>query len=519
MIEETYRTLSCLMNLHPELLWQKPTVFLSEALKEVIRRAEIPVLSSAAYLLEADGRYSLTVSDSNNQSYRKKIAPLVTALFTAFLTNDQNRSYYLADHSQDSQALSELQCRSSLIVKGKIEGAVILVWLGFSNEKSVSSANIEKAKELADVVIAWLCDHKNLFAFVKNQKQAEISNKDSYGKALSLLHDFKAPVTSLIATMQNESLSSESIERVRSEVVYLEYLSRASNPTADLIFAEFLLSALVKETVRSILARSSNRNKTVEFVESGENLNVVGDVVSTKRILTNLIDNAIKHSSGDHIQVNLFSEGSSAVCEVIDNGDGVSIELAQAINLGAAMPLNLPALSENQGWGVGLRAVQSLIREMNGSIHATTPRMPGELKSLIRITLPLCKSSESSKSEISFSESVIVVDDDAEQALGLVRVLVKKGVKAHAFTSIVETVAHLSGQQDQAVSIFCDADMSDGGVDTLLAELKNKNLKCRVAVLSGDVTALNQYRWAASGAEAFFPKPPSLPSITEWLSR
>lgn len=112
-----------------------------------------------------------------------------------------------------------------------------------------------------------------------------------------------------------------------------------------------------------------------------------GDGNALGRVLTNLIDNALKYSLGKHaVGVRVGIEGSSAIIEVADRGPGIPEECAEAIfepfeRLGrdASVP----------GTGLGLAVVRGVAESHGGTIVAM-PRDGGG--TIMRLTLPLASS-------------------------------------------------------------------------------------------------------------------------------
>jgi len=109
-----------------------------------------------------------------------------------------------------------------------------------------------------------------------------------------------------------------------------------------------------------------------------------GDANALGRVLTNLIDNALKYSLGKQVvEVTVAVEGSSAIIEVADHGPGIPEECAEAIfepfeRLGrdAAVP----------GTGLGLSVVRGVTESHGGTIVAL-PRDGGG--TIMRMALPL----------------------------------------------------------------------------------------------------------------------------------
>ena len=114
---------------------------------------------------------------------------------------------------------------------------------------------------------------------------------------------------------------------------------------------------------------------------------IEGDGNALGRVLTNLIDNALKYSLGKQpVEVSVSVEGSSAIIEVADLGPGIPEECAEAVfepfeRLGrdASIP----------GTGLGLSVVRG-VTESHGGTIAALPRDGGG--TIMRMTMPLAQS-------------------------------------------------------------------------------------------------------------------------------
>jgi len=129
-----------------------------------------------------------------------------------------------------------------------------------------------------------------------------------------------------------------------------------------------------------------------EIILDGRDAPVVaGDTNALSRVLTNLIDNALKYSlEKQPVEVSLAVKGSSAVIEVADIGPGIPEECAETVfepfeRLGrdASVP----------GTGLGLSVVRG-VAESHGDTIVALPRDGGG--TVMRMTLPLAATKEPS---------------------------------------------------------------------------------------------------------------------------
>jgi len=123
------------------------------------------------------------------------------------------------------------------------------------------------------------------------------------------------------------------------------------------------------------------------ILEASDAPTIDGDANALGRVLTNLIDNALKYSLGKQVvEVRVAVEGSSAIIEVADHGPGIPEGCAEAIfepfeRLGrdASVP----------GTGLGLSVVRGVTESHGGTIVALDRDGGG---TIMRLELPLASS-------------------------------------------------------------------------------------------------------------------------------
>lgn len=127
----------------------------------------------------------------------------------------------------------------------------------------------------------------------------------------------------------------------------------------------------------------AGRPVVFEDASSGDVLTVLGDRVALRRVVANLIDNAIKY--GDVAHVVLRRDGQHAILTVEDQGPGVKLEEREAL----FEPFHRLETSRSRatgGAGLGLAVVRTLVEGHGGS--ATLGEASGGGLS-VQIKLPL----------------------------------------------------------------------------------------------------------------------------------
>ena len=124
--------------------------------------------------------------------------------------------------------------------------------------------------------------------------------------------------------------------------------------------------------------------KKVAFTPAGQAVALVTHPQALRRILTNLIDNALKFAGSAELRLSL-SESGTAEIVIADNGPGIPPEELESV----LQPFYRVESSRNRdtgGTGLGLAIAQQLVNQLKGKLQLAN-RQPQGLQ--ITIHLPL----------------------------------------------------------------------------------------------------------------------------------
>lgn len=201
-------------------------------------------------------------------------------------------------------------------------------------------------------------------------------------------HELRTPLSSiraLVETLEEGGVDNQADEqeflrrihqqtdRLTSLVNELLDLSRIESGAIDLRPEPLQLGALVAEAAGLLGTRAEAQGVTVRCPKP-EGGPVEADRASILRVVTNLLDNAIKYSPrGSAVSVAIEDEGDLAALTVRDQGEGIP-------------PQDLPRVFERfykgesarstLGAGLGLAIVKHLVRAHGGTVTAASE--PGE---------------------------------------------------------------------------------------------------------------------------------------------
>ena len=175
-------------------------------------------------------------------------------------------------------------------------------------------------------------------------------------------------------------------ERTTALVEELLTLARADSGRETLLFASVDLSTIVRDVGEQWTELMATRNLTFTREMSDKEINVLGDRNALQRLMTLLLDNAVKYTpTPGTIELHLESRGSSAVIRVRDSGIGIAVEEQPKI-FERFYRVDRARSRDLNGAGIGLAIAQWIVQQHQGSI--TVQSSPGEGSTFL-VELPL----------------------------------------------------------------------------------------------------------------------------------
>ncbi|EMB5318702.1 HAMP domain-containing histidine kinase [Salmonella enterica] len=216
----------------------------------------------------------------------------------------------------------------------------------------------------------------------------------------NISHDLRTPLTSLLGYLETLSVKAGSLTAEESKQ-YLNIALRQGNKVRHLsqqLFElarlehgsikpqreTFSMAELVQDVAQKYDLAIETRQLTIN-VELPCGLPLMfADLSMMERVLTNLLDNAIRHTpEGGNITLRTRVEGSNVVVEVQDNGPGIPSELRASL-------FDRPSvLQQYKTWeshgGLGLMIVRRILQLHGGDIRL----LEGNSGACFQFSLPL----------------------------------------------------------------------------------------------------------------------------------
>jgi signal transduction histidine kinase len=231
--------------------------------------------------------------------------------------------------------------------------------------------NIRGSTEVSAAVAA--------FNLMQERLKRYVSNRTTMIGAIA--HDLRTPLTRLrfrIEAAPEELKAKLAADLDEMEAMVASTLAFVQDATRPVERTKLEVSSLV-ETVMDEAAETGKD----AAVERAERAVVDGDPIALKRLVTNLVDNALKFGSSARGRV--YAEAGMAIVEVDDNGPGVpEAEIERAFE--PFHRLEGSRSRETGGAGLGLAVVRAIARGHGGEVILAN-RPEGGLTA--RVTLPL----------------------------------------------------------------------------------------------------------------------------------
>ena len=206
-------------------------------------------------------------------------------------------------------------------------------------------------------------------------------------------HELKTPVAVIDANAEllarevgeNEWLSNIRYENERMGELVKQLLDLSRAESAELPAETVDLSRLVTGEELAFESLAFDQGKRI-LSEVGEDIHVTGSETQLAQLVSVLLDNAVRHSTGEEIALSLKKQGHSAVLTVENDGEPIPEEKAAHL-FDRFYRVDEARNSEGQHYGLGLSIAKAVAEKHGGSIGVAC----ADGKVNFTVTLPVKK--------------------------------------------------------------------------------------------------------------------------------
>jgi CHASE2 domain-containing sensor protein/signal transduction histidine kinase len=194
-------------------------------------------------------------------------------------------------------------------------------------------------------------------------------------EALQLLsHDMRAPQSAIIAMLPDlrDKNARSRIERHARRTMQLaqDFVQIARMGETEFEGTDFLLAELARDVADTLWPLAKEREIVIEVVDHDGDVFVFAEADGLSRALTNLVDNAIKHSpDGGRIFIDVARvDGGMVELRVVDQGGGIDAALLP--KLFTRFAKGREGQSRANSLGLGLAFVRAVAERHSGTVRA-----------------------------------------------------------------------------------------------------------------------------------------------------
>jgi signal transduction histidine kinase len=214
----------------------------------------------------------------------------------------------------------------------------------------------------------------------------EIRRNEQHDAFLNAVtHELKTPIASIklyLETLKTRNVAEDKrrefydvmladSNRLLSTVEQVLQASRTKEKHRQLNISEINLGKLLSETIKIAQTRYKLDETSIKLTEPAEEIILKGDASELQTAFTNLLDNAVKYSSGEpRISVRV-KKSSERKVQIFFKDNGIGLEPAELKHVFKRFyRVSNTWTQEKKGTGLGLFIVKSIIEKHGGRVSA-----------------------------------------------------------------------------------------------------------------------------------------------------
>lgn len=344
-------------------------------------------------------------------------------------------------------------------------------------------------------------------AMEEAQRQTEEIMESRHKLLLSVSHDIKAPLSSIlgyIELMQMEKPSENDMQRLDSMKFSAEHILSLLSNLLDFSSldqgkqhvsrAVFNVSELSDQLTNMFKPIAENKQLKFYYHKNIANdLYVNSDALKIRQVVSNIISNAIKYTIEGKIHFGVYLVNNKLVFNVIDQGIGIPNDKIEEMFKPFSKAENNPGLAEGNGFG--LYVVKGLLELLGGTINVMSELEKGshfEIKIPVKVVEKQPEEvKETTDNQVITARKklhILLIDDD-NSLLAVVSAMLKKiGHNSDICRSYIEFNKYLA-ELDKYDLVLTDREMGTFSGNDVLKMIKNIDPEKRVILM----TARDEY--------------------------
>jgi signal transduction histidine kinase/CheY-like chemotaxis protein len=439
----------------------------------------------------------------------------------------------LRDGVEEQNMLSDFEpfgVRYSVLAKFQEQdkfGFEGILWLGYSENRVPTKTECSWAEALCRFINLQLNTKTKIRDLHGELRRAQTDTKEQTRFFADLSHDVRTPLNNLkniLALAKFEETSSETrsmleaamdncdhvADMMEDILIYSQSQAGSISPSPRAI----PLAEILPKIVATFKGSSEIKGLPILSSKIPEDAVVTMDLKHLKRILSNLLSNALKYTEKGQISIGVDSRSSDTWSVFVrDTGVGIAPEDLEKL----FTPFNrLERTASIEGVGLGL-ALSKILATANGADIVPSSRLGFGTEFELRIpkAMKAFKEQVHSRSVVARGASILLVDDDADYVSTSVRILQRFGFEVLSASSGPEANSLIRMSPPDIV--VTDGSMPLGGGEEVSSAASSLGIP--VIVVSGKSDSNFASKMRALGASLVLVKPIEMEDLAREILR